>query len=425
MSAGASSEFQKTALIEESELLECLRKIGKGLLASGSSVGVVENTLIGIARTYGKTCEIVALPNVLMIKLGNSVQGSVDFTVQQMTSLRLDQVSGLVELIDQVKQKLILPSGAIQRVDQILAKPHRFKPVAVLFGYILSCIGLTLLFRPELRAILITAGVGLIIGLIIIWFRRLPRFTLLLPVLAAVIVSALIFNLTELGFVYGSANLIIPPLIVFLPGAILTTGMIDLASMHILSGSSRLIYGGITLVLLFVGIAAGLNISGLPKLLVYTYEAVVFPWWAPILGTLLFGFGTFIRLSGANRDLLWMLLVLYIAMVGQSAGEYLFSPYFGAFVGATLMALSSELIARSPHRTPAMASQLLAFWFLVPGARGLLSVTSILSENIQSALVGLGEVLVLIIAIALGVLLGTLIVSPQKFVAETAQEVRS
>ena len=79
-------------------------------------------------------------------------------------------------------------------------------------------------------------------------------------------------------------------------------------------------------------------------------------------------------------------------------------------------ALSSELIARSPRRTPALASQALAFWFLVPGARGLLSVTSLLSQDYQSALLGLGEVLVLITSIALGVLLGTLIVSPHKFV---------
>jgi uncharacterized membrane protein YjjB (DUF3815 family) len=88
------------------------------------------------------------------------------------------------------------------------------------------------------------------------------------------------------------------------------------------------------------------------------------------------------------------------------------------------MALSSEIIARSPKRTPALVSQALAFWFLVPGARGLLSVTSILSEDYQSALIGLGEMTVLITSIALGVFLGTLIISPDKFVpiANTADE---
>jgi hypothetical protein len=58
---------------------------------------------------------------------------------------------------------------------------------------------------------------------------------------------------------------------------------------------------------------------------------------------------------------------------------------------------------------------MLAFWFLVPGARGLLSVTSLLTQDLQGMMVGLVQMLGLIIAIAVGVLLGTLIVSPNKF----------
>jgi uncharacterized membrane protein YjjB (DUF3815 family) len=84
-----------------------------------------------------------------------------------------------------------------------------------------------------------------------------------------------------------------------------------------------------------------------------------------------------------------------------------------------LMALSSEFIGRSPRRTPPVVSQTLAFWFLVPGARGLLSVTSALTKGLQSAAIGLSEMLVLMIAITLGVLLGTLVISPNKFVPVT------
>lgn len=409
---------------KEAILLECLRKIGKGLIASGTPVGVVENTLTEIAMAHQVRCEIVALPNILMIRIGQSVQELMDFAVQRSTTLPLNQISAIGVLADELKGNRIQPSEACHQVDRILAMQPRFGAVAITIGYVVSIIGLTMRFRPDLWSILITGTMGLLVALLILAFRKWPRFNLLLPVIAAIIVSTIIFNLTEQGLVYGSANLIIPPLVTFLPGAILTTGMIELASMHLISGSSRLMYGGASLFLLFIGIAVGLSISELPNVLVTTYEASVFPWWAPILGTLLFGIGTFVRLSGSNRDLLWMLLVLYIAMLGQTLGEYFGNPYFGAFLGATLMALSSEIIARSPKRTPALVSQALAFWFLVPGARGLLSVTSILSEDYQSALIGLGEMTVLITSIALGVFLGTLIISPDKFVpiANTADE---
>ena len=92
--------------VNESDLLECLRKIGKGLIASGVSVGMVENTLTEIAVAYGKQCEVMALPNVIMIKLGQA-QGRVEFAVQRLTMLRLDQISELAETTDRVKQKTI------------------------------------------------------------------------------------------------------------------------------------------------------------------------------------------------------------------------------------------------------------------------------------------------------------------------------
>jgi uncharacterized membrane protein YjjP (DUF1212 family) len=366
-------------------------------------------------------CEIVALPNILMIKLGQKMHELMDFTVQRSTTLPLNQISALGELVDELKGKRILPVEASQQVDRILGMRPRFSSAIIAIGYAVSTIGLTMRFRPDARSLLITGVTGLLVALLILAFRKWPRFNLLLPVIAATLVSTIIFNLTQQGLVYGSANLIIPPLVTFLPGAILTTAMIELASMHLISGSSRLMYGATTLFLLFIGIAVGQNLSELPGVMVTTYEASVFPWWAPFIGTLLFGIGTFVRLSGSNRDLFWMLLVLYIAMMGQTLGEYLGSPYFGAFLGATLMALSSEFIARSPKRTPALVSQALAFWFLVPGARGLLSVTSILSEDYQSALIGLGEMTILIASIAIGVFLGTLIISPDKFVPVTNQ----
>jgi uncharacterized membrane protein YjjP (DUF1212 family) len=420
MIAEASLQAIDQKRTEESDLLICLRKIGKGMIASGVSVGVVENTLTEIAMAYGMECEIVALPNVVLIQLDHSSRGQVEFAVQRLTTLQLDQVSELAEMIDQVRQKKIPLDQASRQMDRILAKPPRFKPAVGVLGYFLSCVGLTMLFRPDPRSLLISGAMGILVGLMLWGFQKMPRFNLLLPVIISTVVSTLIFYLTGQGYIYGPANLLVAPLVIFLPGSLLTTGMIELASMHILSGSARLIYGVAMLMLLFMGIAVGLNLSNLPTYQVYAYEAVVFPWWAPFLGTLLFGFGTFVRLSGANRDLFWMLVVLYVAMLGQALGDYLINPYFGAFFGATLMALSSELIGRSPRRTPAVVSQVLAFWFLVPGSRGLLSVTSLLTKDIQSAAIGLGQMVILIIAITLGVLLGTLIISPQKFVPVTA-----
>jgi len=424
---GLAQSYQSFALpaaqsaAEGALLLDCLRKIGRGLIATGSSAGTVENTLTSIAAAYGMNLEIAALPNIILIKLGQSPQTIVDFTVQRLTSLKLDQVSELMQLIDRVQRKFISPEEAVRQLDDIQARPHRFSPTAIIFGFLLSSIGLTLLHQPNPQALAATASAGVIVGALVLLFERRSHFQLLLPVIAAAIVSTMMFVLAERGLILGATTLIVPPLATFLPGAALTTGMIELASRHIISGTARLMYGAATLFMLFIGIAAGLSLAGSSSNYVVASSASVFPWWAPLFGTLLFGFGTFIRLSGANSDLFWMLLVLYIAMASQFLGERFVSPYFGAFLGATCMTLAAELIARSPKNTPAQASQMLAFWFLVPGARGLLGVTSILGEDFVNAVVGLGQMLGLMGAIAIGVLLGTLVVSSRPFAAAAAR----
>jgi uncharacterized membrane protein YjjP (DUF1212 family) len=242
------------ASANEAALLDCLRKIGKGLVATGVSVGVVENTLIEIGRVYDMECEVMALPNVIMIKLGESSYSKVDFAVQRLTTLQLDQESEFVELVYKVRHKDIALVEASRQIDRILSKTPRFGTSMVIFGYFLSCIGLTLLYRPELSALAVTGAMGILVGILVRVVEKRPRYYLLLPIFSAILVSTLVFNLTRLGFIFGPANLLITPLIIFLPGALLTTGMIELASAHILSGSSRLIYGAAVLLLLFLAL---------------------------------------------------------------------------------------------------------------------------------------------------------------------------
>ncbi len=114
---------------QDIELLECMRKIGKALLATGSPVGVVENTLIEIAEAYQRSCEIVALPNTLMIKLGTIATGGIsDFSVQKQESIFLNRISAIGVLIDDVKARRISVRQASEEIDRIFLLPPDFPP---------------------------------------------------------------------------------------------------------------------------------------------------------------------------------------------------------------------------------------------------------------------------------------------------------
>ena len=67
-------------------------------------------------------------------------------------------------------------------------------------------------------------------GLLLILGKNRPRLGLILPVVAALLVSIFIFWGIKQGLIVGSIAVLIPALAYFLPGATFTTGMFELAS---------------------------------------------------------------------------------------------------------------------------------------------------------------------------------------------------
>ena len=101
-----------------------------------------------------------------------------------------------------------------------------------------------MLLQPTPQQLLISGILGGIVSLLLILSENKPRLTLILPVVAAFIVSTILFWGVKEGLILvGSFTILVPALAYFLPGATLTTGMFELASGDMISGASRTIYG--------------------------------------------------------------------------------------------------------------------------------------------------------------------------------------
>ena len=96
--------------------------------------------------------------------------------------------------------------------------------------------------------------------------------------------------------------MLVPPLVTFLPGGMLTLGMVELAYGDMVSGSSRLITGFVQLVLLTFGLAAGAALLGAhPENLVYASSQFVKVPWAAWAGVPVFCLGVVPALLGAAQ----------------------------------------------------------------------------------------------------------------------------
>lgn len=396
-------------------LMEFLTELGMALTASGISVVDITSILERIAIAYNAKAEILVFPTMLLLKLGENESAPLNVANQKPGLLPLNQVSEIYELIYKAEASQISPIEGKKCLRRILSEQHLFGPLGILVGYILFSMGIGMLLQPTPEQLIVSGVLGAIVGILLIFGRGRTRFLLILPVVAALIVSYIFIWGIKAGLLTGSVAMLMPALAYFLPGATLTTGMFELAYGEIISGASRVVYGTAILFLILFGILVGIQITGIsPQNFLVSNSMNALGWWAPYLGVLIFGVGMYLFMSIRSKDLPWVLLILYIAFFGQQIGNYFIGGFFGAFSGSFLMAISGNIIERRDHKTPSFVSIMPAFWILVPGSLGFMSLATFMSQSYLAAVTDAAVVAMTIVAISLGLLLGAVITEPLK-----------
>jgi uncharacterized membrane protein YjjP (DUF1212 family) len=390
-------------------LLELMLRLGRAYLASVEQTALVEQYLRRVATAYGlRRPRVVAFPTALFISVQDGTEERVTVADAPTETLRLDQIAELYLLGEAAQRGEVTPQEGLRRLDELLRKGPRFGAPGLVVGHTILTVGLVLLLVPSLRAVAAGAALGAVVGLAKVSNRNRPILAAPLSVVTATLVSVLVFLAVKWGLPIQPQYALVPPLVTFLPGAMLTLGMEELAYGDMVSGSSRLIRGVVQLVLLAFGLTVGAALVG------YSPECLVDPagelgtakgeGWLAWLGVLVFGVGVYLHESAPRRSFGWLLLVLVLAFAAQRLAAGLFSDEISAFFGTLVATPLGYLIQQRFKGPPSMVTFLPSFWLLVPGALGLLSVKRLLSDPMELA--GLITVAFALSSIALGTLVG-------------------
>lgn len=390
------------------ELHAFVLEIGRALSLAGAAVSETQERLIAIAAANGAPhARIVVLPTALIISLGRAGWATVESIPVLAGTWRLDQISALYELVDEAQRAIVQPAAGLQELKRIRAMPPRHGTAFTVVGYALMTIGLCLILQPTPRDVATAAVLGVLVSFIVLLARHRPTLTMFVPIVSATLVSALTFEAVKHGAADPGLRTLVAPLITFLPGAVLTTATVELASGEVVGGASRLVYGAVQMLLLAFGIVAGAELVGLPsEAAVRDAPANLLGWWAPWLGVVVFGVAAAMYFSAPRGALPWLMAVLIAAWTGQLIGDALVGGEVSGFFGALVMTPIALGVARLPGGPPSQVTFLPAFWLLVPGALGLIGMTSIIGNPAAADISDLVKPLGAIVSIALGVLCG-------------------
>ena len=342
-----------------------------------------------------------------MISTGPAGRATIEAVPQLAATMRLDQISVLYEIVRPAERRRVDLALALARLRAIQSMTPRFGWVVGIAAHTAMTVGLCLILQPTPGDVAIAAGLGAVVGVFVMFARGRQGLSVFVPVVAAMVVSAISFLALREGLADPGLRTLIAPLITLLPGGVLTTATVELASGEMVAGASRLMFGGLQLLLLAFGILAGVELAGMPGTAVLHDEpANLLGWWAPWLGVLVFGLAASFYFSAPRGTLRWLLPVLLVAWVGQLAGEHLVGAGVSGFFGALAMTPLCLAIAELPGGPPSQVTFLPAFWLLVPGAVGLIGLTEVVSNPAAAGVEDLIAPLASIVSIALGVLCG-------------------
>ncbi|CAM3171001.1 threonine/serine ThrE exporter family protein [Tsukamurella hominis] len=381
-----------------------LAYLGAAMIAGGQPVHEVEDELKSVATAMGHPlAQIGATPTGLTLGLEPGAAATFESVDGPM---RLDQSAVVADVRRGLVARTLSVDEAFARLGTLRSLPHHYPQWVQDVSWPVIAVGIAMLLQPGWPNIAAAAIGGVVVMLLVKLAGRVRLAATLLPTIAAFTVGAGVFAAAQAGWLDGPLRTLLAPLAVLLPGALMVTGMSELAAGAMVAGSARLTFGTVQLLMFSLGILAATTALGVGPELLVNERVNQLGWWGPPVGLALICVGVCLNEGASMRLLPAIGLVVAAAFGAQLAGQHVSGAVLGGFLGAIAGSLGAALVAYLRPQLPRLVVFLPAFWVLVPGSLGLLSVTSVGIDPEQGARTVV-DVAAVICALALGLLFGS------------------
>ena len=364
---------QTPAPATRSDVTDMLTEAAAAMVSSTYPAPQAEEVLRGLAAAYDADAEIVLLPTLVLTE---TKRHGIPQIRTVKTSYRFDQMTQVQSVLAQARHNKEDAHDVAESLRSIATKTPIYPSWLRVIGYALSALGFGAAFRLDLPALLAVTVLGLIVGVMVLTLSRSPRFAALLPLMATFVAGLMIAGLSIFLDKPDPVRMVAMLIVVLLPGATLTSGIIELVSGYMISGASRLMYALMILGSMAFGGALAIAVSGIPATRLEDVTATLTPVWVAWAGAALYGIGTFLYFCTPVR--LW-LPSLFVMMVSFGI-SVLAVPSLGVALSAGIatavgLITSWAINARLGGGPGDLAIFLPTFWLIVPGSTGFIAIT--------------------------------------------------
>ena len=382
---------------------ELLLELGVAGVAAGRPVHEVEDDLRHVGATLGAhDTRVAATPTGVFVALGPD--GSTGFA-STGPPLRFDQAARIEEITDAVLEGRLDAADALAEVRACREWPPRRSRTMTALALLPIAAGVALVIQPTAESVVAATAAAAVVAGLEMLAERARAMQVLMPVIAAFAAGCVVFAAHRAGWLDAPLRTALAPIAVLLPGALIVTGMSELAAGAMVAGAARLAFGAVQVLLLSFGIFVAARATGLSSEDLANVRLDDLGAGATFAGLVLVAVGIHVMLSSPAASFPWMLIGLVLTSGVQALGQETGGPVLGGFAGAACASLFAAAVHRLPRRPPRLTVFLPSFWLLVPGSLGVLSATELARVG-SSGFAAFGDAVASVIAIALGVLVG-------------------
>jgi uncharacterized membrane protein YjjP (DUF1212 family) len=377
------------------ELVRLLRRYG-------APAHRLELAMAAFAQGMGLSAAWHVLPTSILASFGPRVV-LLDVSAADTD---LDRLAAVDEVAQQVAARRLTPEQGRAALAAVELAPSRVGPALDAVGWAAGSASAALFFGGGPAEAVVAGGIGLA-GWGVAQVGHLARNALaevVTATFAAVVVAAVPGIAAEPALLGG--------LVALYPGLRLTTGMTDLATGHLLSGSGGMLSAGVTLLQLGFGVALGTRLAaswvGAPGPVTVSPMPL-----AELVGLVSGALAFAVLLRARWAHVPQIVLACFVAFFAERWGSSALSPELGGGVAAFALTAVSNGLARALDR-PAAVTQVPGIWLLVPGSLGFRAVQAMLEQDVVHGVAAAFSTALSAMALVAGTLLANAVVPPRR-----------
>ncbi|MDY7229052.1 threonine/serine exporter family protein [Hyalangium sp. s54d21] len=388
-------------------------RLGQALHRYGTPAHRLEEQMRQVSERLGLEARFFSTPTSIFASFGPPEALRTSLIRTEPGAMDLERLTLLDALALEVIQGKLTPEAGAARVEAILAAPTRYGPLITLLCWTVGAAAAARLFGGGPREMGVAALSSLLIGVLEQLTRARPTTARVLEPVAALLASALAVTAASIIGPLSVQVATLSGLIVLLPGLGLTVALNELATRNLISGSSRLIGAAMVFLQLAFGVALGGKLAELlpPALPLPAPEPL--PLWTALVALAVAALAVTVLFRARPQDAVWIILLGGLAFGGARFGAQGLGPELGAFVGALLLGMASNALARLRNR-PSVVTIVPGMMLLVPGSLGFRSLESLLARDVLAGVGTAFSMVMVAVAIAAGLLIANALVPSRR-----------